>query len=110
MEISYSFVMRTYWVYIATNPVNTILYAGVTNNLERRISEHQSKLINGFTARYNIGKLIYAESFQNPQEAIVAEKQIKSWSRVKKFSLIKQRNPQLEDLMSHEEPDPSASG
>ena len=90
--------MKNYFVYIATNKINTVFYTGMTNNLERRIYEHKNKLIPGFTVKYNIGKLIYYESFPSHIEAIQAEKKIKGWSRAKKINLIRSKNPELEDL------------
>lgn len=90
-------MIKKYWVYIATNKSNT-LYTGVTNNLQRRMYEHQNKLIKGFTEKYNINKLIYFQEFNNPQEAISAEKKIKGWTRKKKIDLIKSINPTFEDL------------
>ena len=89
---------RTYWVYIATNKSNT-LYTGVTNNLSRRMYEHRHKIINGFTAKYNINKLIYFQEFNTPEEAIAAEKKIKGWTRKKKIQLIKSINPTFRDLL-----------
>lgn len=88
---------KKYWVYIATNKSNT-LYIGMTNNLLRRIYEHQHKIIRGFTSKYNINKLIYYQEFNTPNEAIVAEKKIKGWTREKKIQLIKSINPTFKDL------------
>jgi len=88
-----------YYVYIATNKRNTVLYTGVTNNLERRMYEHENKLVAGFTARYNVRKLIYYEIFPTVIEAIEAEKKIKGWTRQKKIDLIFERNPFLKDLI-----------
>ena len=90
---------RQYYVYIATNKINTVLYTGVTNNLARRIFEHKNKLIKGFTEKYNINKLVYYQLFNSPEEAILAEKKIKGWLRQKKISLIKTINPDFEDLL-----------
>ena len=87
----------SYFVYILTNKSNT-LYVGVTNNLQKRIYEHKQKISDGFTARYNINKLIYFEEFKNIEEAISAEKRIKGWTRKKKLDLIKQLNPNFIDL------------
>ncbi|MDP3772388.1 MAG: GIY-YIG nuclease family protein [bacterium] len=90
--------MRYYCVYIATNQRNTVFYTGITNDLQRRISEHKQKKIKGFTSRYNIDKLVYYEVFQTASEAIAAEKKIKSWSRQKKMELITEKNPHFDDL------------
>lgn len=78
------------------------MYAGVTNNLNRRMYEHSQKLISGFTAKYNVNKLIYCDSFNTPQEAIRAEKKIKGWTRDKKIQLIKIMNPLFRDLIAED--------
>ena len=86
-------------VYIMTNKNNTVLYVGVTSNLSKRLREHISKTkANSFTARYNINKLVYYESFTRIEEAILREKQIKAGSRNKKIKLINSLNPKWEDL------------
>jgi putative endonuclease len=90
--------MKQFWVYILTNKINTVLYIGITNDLERRISEHKQKLIDGFTKKYNITKLVYLEEFSNPTDAIAAEKRIKGWKRWKKVALIQSKNPLWKDL------------
>ncbi len=87
-----------YYVYIATNKVNTVLYIGVTNNLIRRIYEHKQKLVHGFTAQYNINKLVWFEAYEDINEAITREKQIKGGSRKKKLDLIISSNPDFKDL------------
>ena len=87
-----------YFVYIATNQRNTVFYTGVTNNLQRRISQHKQKKLKGFTFSYNIEKLVYYEVPPTPTEAIMAEKKIKSWSRHKKIRLITEKNPYFNDL------------
>lgn len=89
---------KQYGVYILTNKLNTVLYVGVTSNLDRRVYEHKNKLIQGFTSRYNLNKLVYYELFSSPQDAISAEKKIKGWTRLKKINLIKQFNPDFRDL------------
>lgn len=90
---------KQYYAYIATNPGNTVLYTGITNNLARRIYEHTNKLNPGFTSKYNVCKLIWYEEFSNPYDAIAAEKRIKGWRRGKKLELIKAMNPRFEDLL-----------
>lgn len=90
---------KSYYVYIATNKRNTVLYTGVTNNLNRRIYEHHNKLIKGFTSKYNIEKLIYYQEFNTAIEAISAEKKIKGWTRDKKIKLIKTVNSEFRDLL-----------
>ncbi|MFA6285334.1 MAG: GIY-YIG nuclease family protein [Parcubacteria group bacterium] len=91
---------KTYYIYIATNQRNTVLYAGVTSNLERRIQEHKLKMIKGFTSKHNIDKLIYYETFKNPVKAIAREKEIKGWTRIKKEVLIEKINPEYRDLVN----------
>lgn len=87
-----------YYVYILTNKNNTVLYIGMTNNLIRRLYEHKNKIIKGFTARYNIDKLVYYEITNDVEEAIVREKILKKWNRRKKENLINISNPNWEDL------------
>ena len=88
-----------YYVYILTNVKNTVLYTGVTNNLERRIIEHKTKSNpTSFTAKYNINKLVYYETTVDVEAAIAREKQIKSGSRARKIRLIEKDNPQWKDL------------
>ena len=80
-----------------TNKSGT-LYTGVTNNLERRIYEHKHHLVNGFTKKYKIGKLVYFEETNDINAAISREKQIKGWLRKKKIALIESMNPGWKDL------------
>jgi putative endonuclease len=89
--------MREYHVYILSSYTRT-LDIGVTNNLQRRVSEHKQKLVPGFTSRYNIDRLVYCEAFTNAHDAIAREKQVKKWSRQKKEWLVEMRNPGWEDL------------
>jgi putative endonuclease len=74
------------------------LYVGMTNNIERRVFEHKHHLIPGFTNKYNVERLLYVETVDNPLSAIKREKQIKAWSREKKVSLIDSINPHWNDL------------
>jgi len=87
-----------YYVYILSNWNNKVLYIGVTNNLERRIYEHKNKLIEGFTEKYNVNKLVYFEEAIDVNCAIRREKQLKGWRREKKNELIESVNPKWEDL------------
>jgi len=89
--------MKRYYVYLLSNRSGT-LYVGVTNNLFRRIFEHKHKMIEGFTKRYNIDRLIYFEEFQDIRQAILREKQIKSWRRQKKLELVRIMNETFMDL------------
>ena len=87
-----------YYVYILTNWNNRVMYIGVTNNLQRRISEHKSKLIDGFTKKYNVTKLVYYEYQTDINRAIEREKEIKAWRRSKKDALVITMNPNWDDL------------
>ncbi len=89
--------MPDYYVYIMTNNSGT-LYTGVTNDLERRVAEHRSKLQRGFTEKYNISRLMYYEAVSSINSAIAREKQIKSWRRSKKIDLVASFNPRWKDL------------
>ena len=89
--------MRCYWVYILTNDSRT-LYVGVTNNLAKRVYEHREKLIDGFTKRYNIAQLVCYEETNDVKAAIAREKEIKGWTRQKKFALVNSFNPKWRDL------------
>ena len=75
-----------------TNKNDNVIYTGMTNNLKRRVYEHKEKLINGFTKKYNITKLVYYEVFEDPENAILREKQIKAGSRQKKIDLVNSIN------------------
>ena len=90
--------MKQYYVYIMTNFKNTVLYTGVTNDLVRRAYEHKNKMVEGFTKKYNINKLIYYETTENIDSAILREKQIKTGSRQKKLDLINKFNSDRKDL------------
>ncbi len=87
-----------YYVYILANKSNTVIYIGVTNDLERRVNEHKSEEIKGFTKRYKVNKLVYFEEFTEINEAISREKQLKNWIREKKNRLIETMNPEWSDL------------
>jgi len=81
-----------------TNKNNNIIYTGITNDLKKRIYQHKNKLINGFTKKYNINKLIYYEICEDVKNAILREKQIKGGSRKKKINLIDEFNKSWKDL------------
>ena len=89
---------RQYYVYILTNQICSVLYVGVTNDLVRRIYEHKRKIVDGFTKKYNIDKLVYYEEYSDIMEAIAREKQIKAGRRKMKIALIDTLNPEWEDL------------
>lgn len=89
--------INSYYVYIMTNKSQT-LYTGMTNDLSRRVYEHKHKLIDGFTKKYNITKLVFFDETSDVNEAIAWEKKIKGWTRAKKIALIESKNPQWLDL------------
>jgi putative endonuclease len=89
--------MRTYYVYIMTSKSGT-LNTGMTNNLERRVYEHKNKLVEGFTKKYGIDRLVNYEETGDVDSAIIREKQIKSWRRRKKIDLVKSMDPTWSDL------------
>ena len=89
---------KQYYVYIMTNIRNTVLYGGVTKDLIKRVYEHKAKLADGFTKKYNIVKLVYYEVFEDIENAILREKQIKAGSRQKKIRLIDSTNREWCDL------------
>jgi putative endonuclease len=88
---------KTYYVYMMSSQSRT-LYVGVTDNIIRRVAEHKSGEIEGFTRRYHIDRLVYVESFASVTDAIAREKQIKRWRRAKKLALIGRENPNWRDL------------
>jgi len=90
--------MKQYYVYILTNKSNKVLYIGVTNNLERRMFEHKNKLVEGFTKKYNLNKLVYYEGTSDIQSALEREKQLKNWHRDWKINLVNNFNPMWKDL------------
>ena len=92
-------MFQRYYTYILTNKNDTVLYIGVTNDLERRVAEHRSGKIPGFTQKYNCHKLVYFEEFSDIVQAIGREKQLKKWSRAKKEQLIDTKNKARKDLM-----------
>jgi putative endonuclease len=89
---------KNYFVYILTNDRNTVLYTGITNNLERRIYEHKNNMVKGFTDRYNVKKLVWYDCTRDVNQAIEIEKKIKNRSRQWKIDLIETNNPKWEDL------------
>lgn len=89
---------KTYFVYAITNWNNKVLYIGMTNNLERRMFEHKNKLLAGFSATYNLNKLVYFETSNDVISTISREKEIKKWRREKKNAMIETINPEWKDL------------
>ena len=97
---------RHYYVYILASRIGGTLYIGVTNDLIRRVFQHKSKVIEGFTKKYDVVKLVYFEQFDDPENAIKREKRLKKWPRTWKISLIEKHNPDWNDLY----PDIAAGG
>jgi putative endonuclease len=88
---------RTYWVYIMASQTRT-LYAGVTNDIERRVAEHKAGQGSAFTTRYHVDRLVYSEPFSDVRDAIGYEKRLKGWIRARKIALIEASNPTWDDL------------
>jgi len=101
--------MREYYVYFLSSFNNKVLYTGITNNLERRVYEHQTGQIKGFASKYNLKKLVYFETCAASQTAIEREKQLKNWSRKKKNRLVETMNKDWQDLAEGWFKDPSTS-
>jgi putative endonuclease len=87
-----------YYIYILASQKNGTLYIGVTNDIERRVLEHKEKINEGFSSRYNINRLVYFESFQYINDAILREKRLKKWNRQWKINLIEEENKEWNDL------------
>ena len=87
-----------YFVYILANWNDSVLYIGVTSNLEKRLYEHRNHLLDGFTKKYNVNKLVYFEDTSDVNSAIAREKQLKGWTRKKINALITKENPEWKDL------------
>ncbi len=90
--------MKNYYVYIVINKPRGTLYIGMTNNLVRRSYEHRNGLIDGFTKKYNLKRLVYFEVFNRVEDAIHREKRLKKWNRQWKIDLIEKVNPEWIDL------------
>jgi len=87
-----------YYVYILTNWSNKVMYIGMTNDLKRRMYEHKHKLVDGFTSKYNVTKLVYYEETSDAKTAIRREKVLKGWLRKRKDALVESVNPEWDDL------------
>jgi putative endonuclease len=90
--------MGTYFVYMMTNRSRVVIYTGVTNDLESRLWFHGNASPRAFTKRYRVDRLVYYEEFDNPEDAIAREKEIKRWRREKKNALVRTLNPKWNDL------------
>jgi len=89
---------KIYAVYIMTNKNNNVLYCGMTDNIIKRVFQHKNKILKGFTAKYNINKIVYYEHLNSLEEALEREKRIKAGSRKKKIELIEKYNKEWKDL------------
>ena len=87
-----------YYVYILTNVTNKVMYVGMTNNLQRRLYEHKNGIVDGFTKKYRVHKLVYYEVTSDVTAAIEREKQIKGWNRKRKNKLVESKNPSWAEL------------
>ena len=96
---------KIYYVYILASKRNGTLYIGVTNNLERRMYEHENHLVKGFTEKYNVCILVYFEQTNDVQSALQREKRLKKWNRKWKLDLIEKINPDWKDLSENWIPD-----
>ena len=92
--------MANFYVYILANKKDGVLYIGLTNELERRLEEHKTKILKGFTYKYNIDKLVYYEEFDTYEIAFTRERRLKKWNRDWKIELIEKENPGWNDLSS----------
>ncbi len=89
---------KQYAAYILTNARHTVLYTGVTNDLQRRVVQHKNRMGGAFTRKYNVNELVYFEVGDDINQAVFREKQIKAGSRQKKLDLINKLNPEWKDL------------
>ena len=87
-----------YFVYLLTNWNDKVMYVGMTNDLVRRVHEHRTHAVKGFTEKYNVNRLVYFEETSDVYAAMTREKQIKKWRREKKNALVMQANPAWRDL------------
>jgi putative endonuclease len=91
-------VEKNFYVYILASQRNGTLYVGVTSDLIHRVWQHKQKEVEGFTAKYNVSRLVYYEIYQTAEQAITREKKIKKWRRAWKIRLIQKENPEWRDL------------
>jgi putative endonuclease len=90
--------MKHFYTYILASDRNGTIYVGMTGNLDQRLNAHKQHLIDGFTSKYDVIKLVHLEIFATPMEAILREKQLKKWNRTAKIRLIEETNPYWEDI------------
>jgi putative endonuclease len=91
-------VDKQYWVYILASRKNGTLYIGFTSDLKKRVWEHKNHLVEGFTQKYGVNRLVHYECFVNRQEAVAREKKLKNWKRAWKIHLLEKNNPAWNDL------------
>jgi putative endonuclease len=96
--IHHDATMNQYYIYILANQRNGTLYIGMTNNLIRRVWEHKTDAVDGFTKKYGVHRLVWYEIAETPEAAITREKQLKKWNRAWKRRLIEEMNPEWKDL------------
>jgi putative endonuclease len=89
---------KQYWLYMLTNRWHNVLYTGMTNSLEKRIWQHKHKTVPGFTKKYNCDRLVYFEEYDEVEQLIAREAQVKGWTRAKKDELVNRVNPSWADL------------
>jgi|SRR5947207_14817288 len=89
---------KQFCVYMVSNKPRGTLYIGVTSNLTQRAWQHREKVVEGFTAKYGLDRLVWYEMHENAESAIVREKQLKKWNRLWKIELIEKMNPEWRDL------------
>jgi putative endonuclease len=90
--------LMNYYVYILASRKDGAIYVGVTNDIVRRVYEHRTKAVPGFTAKYNITRLVWFEIYDDPESAISREKELKKWKRAWKIQLIEAKNPKWDDV------------
>jgi len=91
-------VGKNYYTYILANKRNNVVYVGVSDDLVKRVWQHKNKVVKGFTQKYNVDRLVYYEIYENPEEAINREKQLKGGSRDDKVALVNKMNSEWKDL------------
>ena len=96
----------SYYIYIMSSK-SGVLYIGATNDLDRRTFEHKQGLIEGFTKRYRVTRLVYFEQYDRPEEMVARERQLKRWTRSRKLELIHSQNPEMADYARRTARDPS---
>ena len=92
--------MKAFYVYMMTNRSRVVLYTGIINSLVRRVWQHQSGEIEGFTKKYKVNRLVYYENFDDPRNAISREKEIKGWRRGKKNALVETLKPEVDGFVA----------